>query len=334
MLLKIPGVMRAVSLGADGKLQVTSKPVPKPRKGEVLIKMNAAPINPSDFARIRHVVETGEQSDFIPGIEGSGQVIASGGGILPYLWLNKRVSCTCTHHSSGTWAEYMVTRATNCIPLSSVVSDEQGSMMLVNPMTAVAFMKIAAQGRHKAFINTAAASSLGRMIDILARENNLTQIHIVRNERQQRELLNRGALYVLDSSGSNFKSQLLKLSRDLQATLLFDAVGGSLTRQIMLVMPYGSTIIVYGNLSGEQPEVDHRSLVSDNKKVQGFYLANWLKEEGLLGMLRCIRGAGNLLKHELTILVRARYALQDIEEARVSYLENMTAGKVILLPGS
>ena len=328
----IPENMLAVCLDAEGRLSPRNVPVPRPGKGEVLIQMAAAPVNPSDLARIKHL-DPIERSSFIGGIEGSGKVVAHGKGLLPGLWMGKRVACSSSHNNSGSWAEYMVSAAMGCIPLPDAINDEQGSMLLVNPLTAVAFFDIIRQNKHKAVINTAAASSLGRFNELLGRKNNIPLIHIVRNENQVRTLKDRGAEFVLNSASNEFENDLHTYVTRLGATLALDAVGGSLTRQLLSALPYGGTVIIYGNLSGEDPETDHRSLVADNKQISGFYLVNWLKEQGMLTMIRSIVHARQLLKNEVSVAVQSRFPLERAQEAVDTYLANMSAGKVLLVPG-
>ena len=334
MKQNIPEMMLAVFLTEEGEQLATRRvPVPRPGPGEVLVKIAATPINPSDLARIRNVTEPSERLAFIPGIEGSGTVVDRGPGLLPRLWLGKRVACSSSHGTSGAWAEYMITKAMSCVPLPVGISDEQGAMMLVNPLTAVAFFDIARRKRHKAIINTAAASSLGSIIELLGKKHHITVVHIVRNKKQRDLLVNRGAEYVLDSSDIDFTDDLYSLSHELQASLVLDAIGGGLTRQIMLAVPYGSSVLIYGNLSGEQPEIDYKSIILDNKKVSGFYLGNWLKERGMLTTVRSILQVRQLLQSEIAVPVQERFPLDKAQQAVDTYLGNMTAGKVLLIPG-
>jgi NADPH2:quinone reductase len=330
----IPELMQAVFLSNEsGKLIARHVPIPRPGPGEVLVKMKATPINPSDLARIRSVTDPSERLSFIPGIEGSGTIVDRGPGILPWFWQDKRVACSSSHSNGGTWAEYMVTPAMHCVPLPGDISDEQGAMMLVNPLTAVAFFDIARHNGHKAIINTAAVSSLGRIIELLSQKHNITVIHIVRNEKQKNLLISRGAEYIIDSSEINFADNLYSLSHKLQASLVLDAIGGELTRQIMLAVPYGSSMLIYGNLSGEQPQIDHKSIVLDNKKVSGFYLGSWLKEQGMITTVRSILRVRQLLKSKIVVPVQERFSLDKAQQAVDTYLGNMTAGKVLLIPG-
>lgn len=327
----IPGTMQAVCLGEDDRFISRKVPVPLLSKGDVLVKISSAPVNPSDLNRIKHL-SSADKKQFIAGIEGSGTVVAHGKGLMPRLLMGRRVACSASNIASGTWAEYLVTNAMACIPLPSAISDEQGSMLIVNPLTAVAFMRIAKAGHHRAIINTAASSSLGRMIELLALKHHIGLIQVVKSEKHRESLISKGAQYVINSSDDNFYSDIQSAATKLYASLAFDAVGGEMTLKLLLAMPSGSTVIVYGNLSAEQPLIDHKSLVSDNKMVKGFYLVNWLKENGIINTLLSIKEARKMLKGNLSVPVQGRFKLDNAQLAIDTYLANMTAGKVLLVP--
>jgi|ERR1035437_1515511 NADPH:quinone reductase-like Zn-dependent oxidoreductase len=332
--MKIPEKMKAVHLDRPGgKLVVRTVPVPQPKKGEVLVKMAVAPVNPSDLARINGISTAEEISSFIPGIEGSGTVLAAGNGLLPRLWLGKRVACSAVSTSSGTWAEYMVTSASYCFPYPKSVSDEQGSMLLVNPMTALAFFDIINEEKHKAVVNTAAAGALGGMIRVLGNKYNIPVINVVRNDRQVRMLQEEGAKFILKSTDPDFAGQLRLFCHDLQATLAFDPVNGSFTQQLLEALPYGGTVVVYGNLSGSDQGTTLRPLLLENKKLHGFYLVNWMKDNSLYKTVRNLNRVRLLLKNDFRITVQNRFPLDETQLAIDTYLNNMTGGKVLLVPG-
>ena len=112
-----PETMQAVFLEKPGgPLVVKEVKIPYPGPGEVLIKMSAAPVNPSDLAAIKNAHSKYDLATFIPGLEGSGRVVAAGKGLLPHLWLGKRVACSAEYNTSGTWAEYIVTSAVKMFP--------------------------------------------------------------------------------------------------------------------------------------------------------------------------------------------------------------------------
>jgi NADPH:quinone reductase-like Zn-dependent oxidoreductase len=330
-----PQKMRAVFIDkAGGKLIVKEANTPQPGPGEVLIRIAAAPVNPSDIALLRNEYPDNYLNTYIPGLEGSGTVIAAGKGILPRLWMGKRVACSSGHNTGGTWAEYMVTPAAMCFPLSRKVTDEQGSMSLVNPLTALAFLEIARQNRHKAIINNAAASALGRMVELLAKKNNIPVINIVRNNKQYEILTHQGSQHVLDSSDSSFIESIGKLSKQLNATLLFDSVCSRQLEKIIEVLPRDSSVIIYGNLSGEpQILINPRSLIDNNIQISGFYLGQRAKMNGLLKNMINLIKVRSLMSRDLKIKIQNRFQLAKAQEAVDTYLNNMSGGKVILIPG-
>jgi NADPH:quinone reductase-like Zn-dependent oxidoreductase len=329
------GLMQAVFLEKPGDhLLVKEIKIPVPGPNEVLVKIAAAPINPSDIRKLKDAHVTKDISSFIPGIEGSGTVVAAGKGLLPHLWLGKRVACSSGNSTSGTWAEYMVTSADHCFPTSKKVTDEQASMTLVNPLTALAFFDIIIQDKHKAIINTAALSSLGRMIELLGEMHHIPVINIVRNQKQLSLLQDSGSRFILDSSNELFLNHLKDLSSELKATILFDAVCGKQLLDIIEVLPYGSSVIIYGNLS----DADHillnpRKLITNNINISGFYLGNRTKERGFVKNVLNLRKVNYLLKTDLKIKVHNKFPLSMAQEALESYLNNMSAGKVLLIPG-
>jgi NADPH:quinone reductase-like Zn-dependent oxidoreductase len=330
--MKIPEMMNVVQLEAiGGPFVVRSVKVPEPRRGEVLVKIAASPVNPSDLARIRNL-STGDLMSFIPGLEGSGTVVKAGEGQLPRLWLGKRVACSAGA-SGGTWAEFMVTSASHCFPLPAGISDEQGSMMLVNPMTAVAFFDTIVKDKHTAIVNSAAAGALGGMIRLLAVRHNVAVINVVRNDRQVSMLQAEGARYVLNNSDEDFADKLKILTHELRSTLALDPIGGAYTQKLLEALPYGSVLIIYGNLSDNVQGPSLRPLLLENKKIHGFYLANWMKENTLLKAVLNLRKVRNLLSNDFKITVQNRFSLDQTQLAIDTYLSNMTAGKVLLLPG-
>ena len=228
----------------------------------------------------------------------------------------------------------MVTRAGNCFPLGSKISDEQGSMSLVNPLTALAFFEMAKQDNHKAIINNAAASALGRMVELLGQKHSIPVINIVRNKKQVALLRQLGSKYVLDNSDPSFIKDLGTIANDLSATILFDPVCSTQLEEMCDVLPSGSTVVIYGNLSGEeQISFKPRTLIANNLKITGFYLGARAKENGMLKNMMNIRQVRALMSSDMKINIQGRFPLSDAQLAVDTYLANMSAGKVLLVPG-
>ncbi len=331
MNIPFPKSMQAVMLEENGgPLVVRQIPIPRPGSGEVLVRMAAAPINPSDLGFIKGGYGSQKPFPIVPGFEGSGTVVAAGPGMLPRWWLGKRVACAVPA-TGGTWAEYLVTRATLCIPLQNNLSLEQGAMLLVNPLTALAFFDIVKSEKHSAVVSTAAASALGKMIMRLGRRYQIPVINIVRRQEQVDLLHSLGADYVLRSDDANFSNQFRNLAQRLIATLILDAVGGQLARQLLDTAPPGSTLLMYANLSGEMLALDPNRLGSEDKRVAGFYLGNWAAKRGILQMLKDIQRVRRLGASDLQSTVQKRLPLAAVQQAVDLYQNQMTAGKVLLV---
>lgn len=326
----IPDLMQAVVVDeTSGALHVREISVPQPGPGQVLIQMAAAPINPSDIGFIKgsHGVQKGDR--VVPGFEGSGTVVAAGQGLLPRLLLGRRV--TCSTPSGGTWAEYLVVSASNCFPLSKNLSFEEGSMLIVNPLTAVAFFEIAKKGKHKAMINHAAAGALGRMILRMGQSKHVPVIHIVRREAQVELLRSMGAEHILNSTDSGFDEKLHCISHQLKATLILDPVGGEQTLRLLNAAPSGSTALVYGSLSGIKNDPAAQTLTDSTKHMDGFYMPDWLRTKNILQVLWNLRQVQHLAANELHTTVQVRFPLTQVQQALELYQANPTAGKVLLV---
>ena len=329
----IPATMHAVQLEKpNGSLTLREIPVPRPQAGQVLVRMAAAPINPSDLGSLSGLSYRGQRKfPFTPGLEGSGTVVEAGPGFMPRLLNGRRVACSALLTGDGTWAEYMVTSAQSCIPLNKAVSLEQGSMLLINPLSALALFEVAQQGRHPAMVSTAAASALGGMILRLGKRRNFPVIHVVRRQAQVDWVRRLGGEYVLNSSDSDFVAQLRTLADQLKATLLLDAISGRMTQQLAEAAPFGSTILLYSLLSGEDSIIDARTAFIKDLHFDGWFLPNWMNKKNLLQLLQLSGQAQSLLETDLGSPIQARVPLSAAQEGLEAYIKNMGAGKILLV---
>ncbi|HSM87735.1 MAG TPA: zinc-binding dehydrogenase [Candidatus Limnocylindrales bacterium] len=335
----IPSTMRAVQLKAyDGKpesISVAEIAVPRPGPGEVLVRVHASPINPSDQAFIAGLYGFKKPLPAIPGFEGSGTVVDAGPGFMAQMLKGRRVACAVADAklTGGMWAEYVVTSAKTCIPLKGSVDLEQAAMMLVNPLTAWALMHEARRGGHAAAVQTAAASALGRMVIRLGQRFSMPVINIVRRAEQVELLKGMGAEHVLNSDEADFDAKLHELCHRLRATIGFDAVSGELSAHVLRAMANGGRLLVYGGLSLAACQADPTSLIFEGKRLEGFWLSEWLRRRNLLAQMRVAGEVQKLLGSDLKSEVQARLPLEEAARGLEQYALHMTAGKVLFMPG-
>jgi NADPH:quinone reductase len=330
--------MRAVQITAyDGRpesVHVVELPVPEPGPGQVLVKVAASPINPSDLMFLRGLYGLKKPLPAIPGFEGSGTVVKAGRGLLGRMLAGKRVACHATDPATtgGLWSEYLVAPSTACVPLKRHVDLEKAAMMLVNPFTAWALVEEARRGGHRAFVQTAAASALGRMLIRLAKRHGIPAVNVVRRAEQVELLRSLGAEHVLDSSDAGFDVALRELCQRLGATIGFDAVAGEMSARVLRAQPKGARLLVYGALSLAAVQVEPGSLIFEGKQVEGFWLSAWLAKKSLLGRARLAGEIQRLLGEELKSEIRARYPLDEAGRALAEYAADMTGGKALIVP--
>lgn len=331
----IPKKAQAVVLKSyneeQADVEVQEVEVPLPKDGEVLVKMIASPINPSDLMFTKGLYGVKKELPVVPGFEGCGVVVAAGGGFTSKFLLGKRVACGATETGGGTWANYMLTSSGYCMPIKKFVADHEAAMMIVNPMTAWGMVDEAIAGKHKAIVQTAAASALGKMVIRLGKRFSIPVINVVRREEQAQLLEQQEqAQYIVNSSSQDFEETLRDLCHKLQATIAIEAVSGELSAQIAAAMPRKSELLVYGALSREAVNIIPGDLIFQEKTLRGFWLSKWLKQKSLLQKISIAGKVQKLLGSDLSTHIQQKCSLGDISTALKTYENNMTAGKVLL----
>jgi NADPH:quinone reductase-like Zn-dependent oxidoreductase len=205
-------------------------------------------------------------------------------------------------------------------------------MLFVNPMTALSFFEIARKEGHRAIISLAAASALGKMIRQLGREKGIPVVNVVRRKEQEDLLRTEGAQYVLTSTDPDFSIKAGELVRDLRPGLLLDPIGGKQEPDLFEAMPPRSHRIIYGTLSDEPLQLAPRNLINEDKRVSGFFLADFLHQAGLFRTSLLLIQARKMLAGDHPVHVRECISPESINEAIARYLKEMTAGKIIILP--
>lgn len=327
--------MRAIVFDTYGEpksvLTVRDIPTPEPGPGQVLVKMDAAPINPSDIVFVQGTYGFRKAVPCVPGFEGAGTVVAANAGLYGRWLMGRRVACSAPEQGNGTWAEYMACGAFTCAPLRRDVSPDFGAMLLANPVTAVSFVAMTKRRRAGALIQTAAGSAVGRMVARWARHEGAPAIHVVRSEAGAAVLRDMGETHVLVSTEPGFDDRLKALAHELKATIAFDAVGGAVTEQLVRAMPDGGRVVIYGGLSDEDAPLDIRQAIFRDKGVEGFWLPFEVKRIGPLGLLSRVRTVQRMGEAMFGAPVLARLRYEQIGEA-LALQPRGTEGKVLLVP--
>ena len=292
--MEIPAEMKALLLKHDGYSVMPSGselealepyvtldvvPVPVPKPSQLLIKVSLASINPSDVMFLKGMYGQPRQKGHPAGFEGIGIVVAAGDELLAKSFVGKRVAFAAGLTGWGSWAEYAVAEAGACIPLTETVRDEDGAAMIVNPLTALAMFDIVRQEGEKAFILTAGASQLGKLIISLAWEEGFRPIAIVRRDDQIPLLREIGAAHVLNAEDANYRASLKEILKAEQPRIFLDAVTGPPASGIFHLMPRHSRWIIYGRLDPSVTVIpEPGQLIFQAKRIEGFWLPEWMRQ--------------------------------------------------------
>jgi NADPH:quinone reductase-like Zn-dependent oxidoreductase len=243
------------------ELSLANVPVPEPKDDEIVVRVEASPLNPSDLGLLFGAADMstakasgtrespvvtakvpeaamramgGRLDESMPvGNEGAGVVIKTGSSDAAKALMGKTVSMI----GGAMYAQYRVARAGEVMPLPAGTTPADGASWFVNPLTALGMTETMRREGHKALVHTAAASNLGQMLNKICLHDGIGLVNIVRSQEQADILRKIGAKYIVDSSAPAFMDDLTNALVETGATIAFDAIGGGkLVGQILTGM--------------------------------------------------------------------------------------------------
>jgi NADPH:quinone reductase-like Zn-dependent oxidoreductase len=247
----------------SGELEISlaTVPTPEPAPDEVVVRVEASPINPSDLGLLVGAADmttakasgtkdapvitakvpeagmkamAGRVDESMPvGNEGAGVVIKTGSSDAAKALMGKTVAMI----GGAMYAQYRTLKVNECLPLPAGVTPAEGASCFVNPLTSLGMVETMRREGHKALVHTAAASNLGQMLNKICIKDGIGLVNIVRSAQQADILRKIGAKYVVDSTSPTFMDDLTNALVETGATLAFDAIGGGkLAGQILTCM--------------------------------------------------------------------------------------------------
>jgi len=331
--------MQAITFDSPGEpdavLRFGTVDAPQPGPGEVRVRMVASPINPSDMMFIRGVYSVKPQYPQTPGFEGIGVVESSGGGLRGKLFTGKRV--VVMNAAGGNWAETAVVPATQVIPISAGLSDEQAATFFVNPASAwIMTQEILKVPQGGWLLQTAAGSSLGHMIARLGRHRGFKTINVVRRDAYRESLQKAGADAVVVYDAATEPAE--KLREQVQAAVgaegvqyAIDPVGGATASAVVHCLGPQARMLLFGSLSGQPIEFASRTIMQADATISGFWLGHFMAKQGLLFKMKLVRRITGLIQSGiLSTEIGQQYSLDQITDAVRASEDQSVSGKIVL----
>jgi NADPH2:quinone reductase len=234
---------------------------------------------------------------------------------------------------AGTWAEYLIAPAVQLIPVPDGVSDQAAAQFVVNPLTAwIMTVEELALQPGEWLLQTAAGSTLGRVVLQIARQRGFKTINVVRRREQGEELKSLGADEFICTDEEDIPERVREIAGKAGVTKAIDAVGGETGAAVMSALGRGGVMLVYGLLSGEPMPIDGGRMIFTTTTLRGFWLGDWMRsapperqQATVAEMLR------SMATREIVPPVEAEYPLSEVLAAAAHSERPGRSGKVLLV---
>lgn len=306
-------------------LELKESPIPSPKPHEVLIKVSARNINPSDLMFIRGMYGITPKLPSSAGFEACG-VVEKGdeaGKIKP----GTRVMFL----GIGTWREYVCVPAAGVIPVPPQMPDEVACQAFVNPMTAYGMLLESGLKDGEWLLVTAGASAFGKFAIQMAKTRGIKVAATVRHESQKKDLQELGADLVVNSENEKVH-KVIPEKTEGGVHVIFDAVGGILGAKALACLRPKGKMMVFGALALENMPVNSGLLIFKNLKIEGFWLSTWIEEIGEEDRKKAFSTVfGFLMQEDSKVDVAGKYSLDQFKEAIEAYEKPGRNGKILLV---
>ena len=324
--------MRQLQLVAKGepsdviKLNTVSEPALG--QEEVLVSMEAAPINPSDFLFVRGLYGVQPAFPSPVGAEGVGRVAKIGSKVDVAL-LGKRVLIIPTYEQ-GTWADQLVAPVRNLVPIGDEADPLQLSMIGINPVTAYLLLNRYVSLMPGDWIGqTAANSAMGQYIIALARLAGVKTLNVVRREEAAEQVRQCGGNRVV-LQGDNLHKDVEEALGGKKLSLVIDTVGGTPVGELVKSLKTGGSIVVYAMQGGQFPAVSPIDFIYRGLSLHGFWLINWIRNAPRAEIQETYQKLGELVADgSLSAAVEHVYPLDQFKEAFEESLKSNRSGKIL-----
>ena len=307
-------------------LRIETRPRPRPGRGEVVVEVRAAPINPADLNQIEGKYPVRAELPATPGFEGAG-VVAELGEKVSHLTTGQLVLLP---HNLGTWRDAAAVEAGELVAVPAGIDPVQAAMLKINPLTAWRLLHGYVKLEHDEWvIQNAANSAAGRAVIQIARELGYKTVNVVRREELIDELKSEGGDVVL-VDGEKLRDQVREQTGGAKIKLAINAVGGDSALRLANCLAPSGTMVTFGAMGLQPVKIPTGLFIFKDLRFRGIWINKWYDNATQAERVATFGPIFDMAKRgQLKMKVESTHPLSDYKTAVTRAAEGKRDGKIV-----
>lgn len=310
-------------------LEAADMPQPKPKAGEVRIKMILSPMHNHDMWTVRGSYGYKPTLPAIGGSEAVGIIDALGEGVQSVA-VGQRVAVAGVH---GSWAEYFIAPAQGIVPLTDAIDDQTAAQLIGMPISALLLLDFINLPEDSWLIQNTANGTVGKTVAMITKARGQKVIHLVRRHEAVTEMQALGIQNIVATDQVDWKQQVKAIHADQPLIAGVDSIGGQASGEMLSLLSENSLLVSFGSMTGENMQIASGDLIFKQATIKGFWASVVNKQlpserkKALITELLTLAA-----QKKLKLPVEGVFSFTQIKEAALKATQGARQGKVLLKP--
>lgn len=307
-------------------LQIKTEPWPKPATDEVVVQMQAAPVNPADINAIEGKYPARREVPATPGFEGSGIVIELGASVSTIT----KGALVILPHNIGTWREAVAVKAGELVVVPPGIDPVNAAMLKINPITAWRLLHGYVElSRGDWVIQNAANSGAGRAVIQIAHELGFKTVNVVRRPELIEELRNEGGDVVLVDS-DKLRDEVKAATGGASIKLGLNSVGGDSALRLANCLAFGGTLVSFGAMSLQPLKIPTGLFIFKDLRFRGIWINHWYDNATMAERMAAFNPLFEMARRGLLkTKIEKSYSIEQAKEAVTHAMRDKRGGKIV-----
>lgn len=307
-------------------LQIKTEPWPKPVGDEVVVAMQAAPVNPADINAIEGKYPAKREVPAVPGFEGAGVVVEVGVNVSTI----RQGALVMLPHNIGTWREAVAVKADDLVAVPPKIDPAQAAMLKINPLTAWRLLHDYVDlARGDWLIQNAANSAVGRAVIAIGRELGFKTVNVVRRAELIEDLRAEGGDVVL-VDGEKLRDEVRTATGGAPIRLGLNSVGGDSALRLSNCLAFGGTLVSFGAMSLQPLKIPTGLLIFKDLRFRGIWINHWYDNATMAERMAAFNPLFDMAKRGvLKTNIERTYSIDEAKDAVAHAMQSKRTGKIV-----